>query len=513
MPNKVIKLISAVLIITIIFSAPLGSFASKASTEPTKDETVYLLLDYSGKISDTIVVNSIRAAGDSYTDYGDYTNVLNLTNGNQPTIEGDKLVFGSLPENAAFYYRGNLKNAQNPWNIGIKYYLEGTEVGGEQLAGAKGNIEIKISVSPAKDSGNFADLFSLQVQAVLTKGVKSVKADGASIVTLGSYHNVATMIMPGASSKISINVDADGFEMQPITFSGVKADIDIENLGQIGGGFGDMKISDIKQKAEEAKSGVDQITAGLSELNEGIKQGAAGLTNLTHAAGQIIGGAKPFKDALSQYNEGISGLSIQAANLPKGTQQLKTAIENANAQFAPLAEYAAALSQGEDQQIAALAKAFLGMMKMNESAVAGLTEINKGETAITEGIAQLAAGFGSVKTGGEQYADGALQFASGARTAASKFTALPDGAAKLLEGQEQFAKGIGSAKDQIDQLLASFDKNKDAKVVSFTSAKNKVSTVQFVMRTPEIRKEEPEKAPLPRKQKKGVLEKLMDLFK
>ena len=66
------------------------------------------------------------------TDYGDYTEVTNLSsedkiteNGNEYTVEGRK---------GKFYYQGNLESKALPWEISISYYLDGEKISADAIS-------------------------------------------------------------------------------------------------------------------------------------------------------------------------------------------------------------------------------------------------------------------------------------------------------------------------------------------------------------------------------------------
>ncbi len=89
---------------------------------------------------------------------------------------------------------------------------------------------------------------------------------------------------------------------------------------------------------------------------------------------------------------------------------------------------------------------------------------------------------------------------------------LNAGADALYSGQKEFVIGMDKAKFQLEQVKGSFDTEEKPAPKSFVSEKNKVDSVQFIMRTPEIRIPKAEKealAPIP---KKGFFEKLKGLF-
>ena len=113
-------------------------------------------------------------------------------------------------------------------------------------------------------------------------------------------------------------------------------------------------------------------------------------------------------------------------------------------------------------------------------------------------------------------------FASGANQAASGAGQLASGASELSSGAQQLASGTGTlyqevqgmpdkVQQEIDAMMASYDKS-DFKPVSFTSSKNtNVTLVQFVMSTDPIEAPTQEE-PTVEEPEQGIWDRLLALF-
>ena len=116
--------------------------------EPTYDEAYYAMTDYYGNLTEGSVVKSYTVNGaSSLTDYGDYDEIVNLTDDRVPTSAAGGNVFsfdGDAPEH--FYFEG--KTAQPfedlPWTLSVRYTLNGVAAKAEDLAGKTGVVEIQI---------------------------------------------------------------------------------------------------------------------------------------------------------------------------------------------------------------------------------------------------------------------------------------------------------------------------------------------------------------------------------
>ena len=71
----------------------------------TVDETVYTNLDYYGARKDLSIVKGVSLNGyTDFSDYGDYSNVINMTSDNAPKLDANQVSFSSLDSSKKFYY-------------------------------------------------------------------------------------------------------------------------------------------------------------------------------------------------------------------------------------------------------------------------------------------------------------------------------------------------------------------------------------------------------------------------
>ncbi len=80
------------------------------------------------------------------SDYGNYTNIQNLSGSEPPSVEGNLITFSAAP-GSTFYYRGEMQNAKLPWVFHISYFLGGKQADAQSLIGAAGHLEIAIEAA------------------------------------------------------------------------------------------------------------------------------------------------------------------------------------------------------------------------------------------------------------------------------------------------------------------------------------------------------------------------------
>ena len=176
----------------------LSCFAA-SEAEYIKDENVYVRMENDGEVLGTYVVNgfTVTDAGE-ITDYGDYETVKNLSNLNE--IEEDKDEYTIYADKGKFYYQGDIKNAELPWNFEIEYELDGKSIDPEDLAGESGDLELTIKVRKNNDAhaAEFYDYYMLQTAVTLDNDLcEDIEAEGATIVDTGSSEKLTYTFMPG----------------------------------------------------------------------------------------------------------------------------------------------------------------------------------------------------------------------------------------------------------------------------------------------------------------------------
>lgn len=121
---KIIKrTLSAALAGLLVLNPAVPAFAAEASdaAPSEKEEIIYITLDAGGTPKSSYVVNSF--SGGNITDYGDYASVKMLNTSDPIQQNGDTITFSTSAPKA--YYQGELTDPELPWNISLRYYLDG----------------------------------------------------------------------------------------------------------------------------------------------------------------------------------------------------------------------------------------------------------------------------------------------------------------------------------------------------------------------------------------------------
>ncbi len=274
-------------------------FADEASS--SKEEVIYVMTDASGKVLDTEVVNIF--AGGNITDYGDYSAVKILNTTDTITQSKDKITFSSSRDKV--YYQGTLKNKNIPWNISIRYFLNGKEYSAEDIAGKSGSLEIRFSISENSNvKSSFYDDYALQASFTLdTEKCKNISSSGATIANVGSDKQLTYTILPGKGIDTVIKANVTDFEMDAVSINGVSLNLNIEVDDEV-----------ITEKVNDVVSAVDKVNDGANEVNDGARKLADAMGSLSSGLSSINANNSKLTDGAYTAYEGLCSAATTALN-------------------------------------------------------------------------------------------------------------------------------------------------------------------------------------------------------
>lgn len=311
------KTISAGLAVLMLIPSAIPVSASETTG---KEEVIYIMSDAGGSVNGVYAVN-IFGKGD-VTDYGDYTDVKLLNTNDTVTVDGDKITFSTDSEKA--YCQGTLTYAEIPWNISIKYFLDGKELTPEEIAGKSGSLEIKFKIEKNnKCRTDFYDSFALQAAFTLdTKICSDIKADGATIANIGSSKQISYTVLPGKGIDTSITANVKHFEMPAASINGVKMNLDIE----IDDSEITDKVTELHDGIEIIDDGANQLFDGSGELKDGGSSLKSGSSTLSDGVQSLDSGITKLSNGIINLQSGLNALNAQSDNLTSGSSQVKSAL-------------------------------------------------------------------------------------------------------------------------------------------------------------------------------------------
>lgn len=414
--NKNKKIMAALLAGTMIVTSVTPAMAETAPS--SKEEVIYVNLTSGGSVKDMYAVNIFDDK--NITDYGDYLSVELLNTTDNINQNGDEITFSSSADRV--YYKGKMKSNIMPWNISIKYYVDGKEYTPEEAAGKSGKMEIyfKVSKNEAYD-GPFYDAYALQASFTLdTEIAKNITASDATLANVGKKKQLTYTILPGEGIDTVITADVTDFEMDAASINGIPLNMNIQ-----------VNDEELMNKVDELLGGIEDIDNGADELNSGVNRlSDATRDDLQPGVNQLNDGMKDLNDGVLKIQDGLDELNSKSYELTSGSAQVLSALNTINSQLN---------SQEQKDSISQL--------------VSGSAGIKDGITNLTGKLGELQAGVSYAK-----FMD-ALAAGSGNAITDETISQLKESntqVAGLLQsiGNNQGAAVVSSNNNVIDGILA-----------------------------------------------------------
>ncbi len=535
-----------------------------------KEEVIYGKLAADGSVERLYAVNHFTAsAGQTITDYGNYTSVRNMTT-TDPVANSGGTVTLTPAADGEVYYEGVMDpdTAALPWLIEVHYILDGTERTADNLAGRSGALIIRINVSPNPAcEGDWFDQYALQTTVTLdTANASTIRAAGGTIASVGSQRQIVFTLLPGQTSEVEVAADVTNFTMPAITLNGIQLQLKLDIDGVA-----------LTNRLNQLTTGTGQLDEGTAAVAAGIAALQQGLTLLDEQSSLLTGGSAAVNSALLQLQSALSGISAsndQLSALLEASAQIGSGISQLDdgvAQLESQVNYAAfkqiladngldldTLAAGNAQAIAMLQSltdlpfgigeqisqivlllqgniALTGAMQLYLDTVSqGIGAIRQGTAAVREGytafdagiqamasalngmlqnmallsdaVTTLATQYGAFDTGVNAYTEGVSQVLAGTQQ-------LSAASALLVAGAHQLYTETSSMQldEELGSLLSALSASESP--ASFTSARNTgVTALQFTLQTEPIALPAAAAADEAPAQELTFWEKLLDLF-
>ncbi|MCR5692011.1 MAG: hypothetical protein K6G62_07315, partial [Eubacterium sp.] len=473
-----------------------------------KDENIYGILAATGQLEQMYVVNQfeVTKAG-QITDLGNYDEIANLTDTSTLETQGKRISFSANKGN--FYYQGSKQNADLPWTFQIKYYLDGREVDAGSLAGAKGDLKLRIKSQKTKGVDPvFYDNFMLQISLTLDNEKASrVQSPDATVADAGSSRQFNYTVMPGEDADILLAAKVEDFEMDGISIAAIPFNMTM-----------DLPDSDGMVK------GMNKLSDGVSDLDDGVGEFKDGL-------GEYVAGVELFDQGIGQINQNMSKLTKGGTSLQKGSSQIDQGLEKIAGGGAGLQQGSAQIGQTLNSLAASLETMDLSGLNPKDAAIikqtiGGLSKnystFDQGLKEYTGGVSTLSKNYGNFHKGLKEYTNGVGKLGKGFKEVASGSHKLASNGSKLTDGMSELKKGTGKLSDsvakmpektqeKIDDMMSDYVKEFD--MVSFVDSSNKkINAVQFTLTTPEIKIPEVQEE-VEEETEENLLDRFVSLFK
>lgn len=290
----------------IIGVMPFSAFAASENTP--KEEVVYVNLNADGSVKEINIVNIFALDNDGQiVDYGKYESLRNMTTTDKIGYSEEIVTIDAKA--GKLYYEGKLDRNIMPWNIAIRYYMDGKEYTAEEIAGKSGALKITMKITENADYiSNFFEGYALQTSFTLdTKKCSDIHADGATIANIGSNKQLTYTILPNKGADLEITANVTDFEMSGIAINGIKLNLSIE-----------IEDAEIQGKIDEIIGAVNDLDDGAGKLNDGAKELNDGTLLLNDKIGELYSGVGALKSGTSDLSNGLGTIISKNKELIDG---------------------------------------------------------------------------------------------------------------------------------------------------------------------------------------------------
>lgn len=299
--------LSALMVLGFIPAAAIGD-----GVTATYDEAYYAMTDYYGNLTDGSVVKSYRTNGiATLTDYGDYDEIINLTDGTVPARNGGMTTF-RLDEKAlpgTFYFEGKTTKPfqQLPWTISMSYTLNGVPTKAEDLAGQAGVVEIRLDIVPNGRASEYArNNYTLEAMAIFNQDdILSLEAPGAQVQLIGNLRAVLFLGLPGEECHYTIRVGSEDFAFGGMTFLMVPATLSqLEEIAKLS-----ERKDDLEDNYNKLSGSIDSLLGAMTAMTGSLNASANGLEQLNKARGIFSDGKGVIYSGTDALREDLSNLA------------------------------------------------------------------------------------------------------------------------------------------------------------------------------------------------------------
>ncbi|MBR0429379.1 MAG: hypothetical protein IJK17_04720 [Lachnospiraceae bacterium] len=389
------------------------SMKKSNSNTDSKDETVYVFCDATGKTKKTLVSEELHNASgaDEIVDETQLKDIVNLT-GDEEYVKNSDGSITWKANGADITYQGTT-DAKAPVDMKVTYYLDGKEIKPEDLAGKSGKVKIRFDYT-----NNVKD-------TITVNGTKKTTAVPFTVITgmdldKEKFTNVQVengTVTEGANGNMVIGLTMPGLkDSLELSFGGEELDLDLPEYFEVTADVTDFELDSIMTMISSGLSsnlsvdGLDfDVDGQMGELQDAS-------TALVDGAGQLADGTKQLYDNIPALTDGVNKLDKGANDLKDGANKLDGGV-----------------GQLQDS--------------VNNQLVPGVNQLK-------DGSAQLAAGMDTLA--------GTLSNMSGEITKAKAGVITQANAGLAANAQLTAAAGTTVTMDNIDQVIAGFTSQRDA---------------------------------------------------
>lgn len=381
-------------------------------TGTTKEESVYVKADPSGKVKKTTVTEWLKNTGNGeLSDTSDLSDIKNIKGDEEYKESGDELSWEAVGDD--IYYQGTT-DKELPVGVKISYKLDGKDISAEDLQGKDGKVEIHIKYSNTSKStqdvnGASEEVFTpfTMITAMLLPAdqYENVQIDNGKVISDAERQIVVGLGFPGLNDnlkledsdlelpeEVTITADVKNATVEPsitVATTDFLQDLDTDNIDD---------FSDLSNSIDELKDATNQLVDGSKEAADGASQLADGAGTLKSGTATLATGANTLVAKVPTLVQGVTALDNGASDIQGGLKTLQASVDHKKDVTNPkdqsgLVEGAADLSTGVNDYTNNVAALKAGMEATSEkqpkSLMQGGSELAGGAAAVKDGVATL----------------------------------------------------------------------------------------------------------------------------
>ena len=318
----------------------------ESGMETDKEESVYVLADAYGTPTEITVTAGLKnpEPDAELTDVTTLTDIVNKEGDETYTKQADGSI---LWENCGsdIHYEGKADTSSElPLTVTVTYFLDGKEVGADELAGASGNIKIRFDYkNNTQENGSITPFAAITGLMLSEDNAHNITVTNGSSRYMDGEYLVYGFALPGVTAALDLDTmeltkeeEIDLHDFMEVSFEAEDFELDftatmvsnglleekdydkvIDKLDELTDKLEDTtdqvkdlksKISKLKNGGEKLRSGADSLYQGLSQVNAALAQAAQAdpsLAGLAASISQLTDGSKQLADGVSTYTKGV----------------------------------------------------------------------------------------------------------------------------------------------------------------------------------------------------------------
>ena len=349
-----------------------------------KEETVYVQADAAGRPTKKTVEVALKMiqGEDPIEDRSNLREIKN-TEGDEEYSEAGQGRYLWENHGEEIRYKG-VSDQPLPVDVAITYFLEGSQVTADEIAGKSGAVRIRF------DYDNHTDVpFMVLSSAILSGDVFSdIEVTNGRILDLGDQKAVIGFAFPGLMDSLKLadyepTEEIDLPEYVEIEARAVDFALDFTATVVSTGLFDELEDEDL-QDLEDMADDMDELTDASSELADAAGELADGGATFGEYLDQYFGGLSKVSEGTGALDKGLSLLGQNIGKLTKGAGKLEKGLGQIEQSLEQID--LSSLSSEESEEAAAAAQEALQTLAQ---AGGSLSEKLSGISAAVEGMQDL----------------------------------------------------------------------------------------------------------------------------